>query len=60
MAEIDYPCPHCGEILKLNPTQLLGMLKTKKKARAARANGQKGGRPVNPNSARQRRLRGES
>jgi hypothetical protein len=59
MAEVDYPCPHCGQVIKLNPTQLLGMLKTPNKAEAARKNGAKGGRPVDPNSKRQRKLKGK-
>lgn len=34
----------------------LGSKKSAKKAKAVRENGKKGGRPVNPNSLRQKRL----
>ncbi|MFA7628602.1 MAG: hypothetical protein WCY37_04345 [Candidatus Dojkabacteria bacterium] len=39
-------CPHCNH--ELTPTEvasLLGAIKTEKKAKAARENGKKGGRP---------------
>ena len=35
---------------------VMGRIKTEKKAEAARENGKKGGRPVNPNSKRQQKL----
>lgn len=36
-------CPHCH--LEINPAALLGSAKSAAKAKAARANGAKGGRP---------------
>jgi hypothetical protein len=53
----ELPCPHCGKLI--NPAALLRSKSTRAIRKAAKANGAKGGRPVDPNSARQRRLRGE-
>lgn len=38
-------CPHCSEIMIVNPAAMLGAIKTKKKSRQSRINGAKGGRP---------------
>lgn len=38
-------CPHCSEIMIVNPAAMLGAIKTKKKSRQSRINGKKGGRP---------------
>jgi hypothetical protein len=46
-------CPHCGkEIPNARPARKI----TAKLRRAAREVGKLGGRPVNPNSARQKKL----
>ena len=42
-------CPTCGHKLKIKVTE--------KKKEANQVNGRKGGRPVNPNSERQKKLR---
>lgn len=36
---------------------IIGSIKTEKKAIASRRNGKKGGRPIDPNSARQKRFK---
>lgn len=36
-------CPHC--LKEINPAQLLGSIKSKKKAKSSKENGKKGGRP---------------
>lgn len=36
-------CPHCKK--EINPAQMLGAIKSAKKAKASRENGKKGGRP---------------
>jgi len=36
-------CPHCSK--EINPAQLLGSMKSDKKAKSSRENGKKGGRP---------------
>ena len=38
-------CPHCSK--EINPAQLLGSMKSDKKAKSSRENGKKGGRPKN-------------
>lgn len=59
MAEVEYKhtCTKCGheDTLLLNPARVLGMLKTENKARAARLNGRKGGRPRKSDSARKKK-----
>ncbi len=41
MSKTEKVCPHCGGVLNLG--QLLGRVKSARKARAARENGKKGG-----------------
>lgn len=38
-------CPHCSRTHKINPASMLGSITSDAKARAARINGKKGGRP---------------
>lgn len=38
-------CPHCNKRHRINPAAMLGSIKSEAKARAARLNGKKGGRP---------------
>lgn len=49
-------CPHCNrEIPQSAIASHLGRIVTDKRRQASRLNGAKGGRPPDPNSARQRK-----
>jgi hypothetical protein len=59
-------CPKCAEEIEVevNPAAMLRAIPSKKRKEASAANGAKnkvfrGGRPIDPNSKRQRKLRGE-
>lgn len=42
---ITVPCPNCKKPVPISPGSLLGSIKSKKRSKAARENGKKGGRP---------------